>query len=268
MRRSSRWRANWSSRYGTISRSRSFWGALPECWQIVNALLTRSRSGWRADATAGNLLPAPGLRAQREGAQRHRPAARRKGGLTRVGRALKQLGIPTFRSIRPSRAVNRARVCILYMRCRRNRGWPRSRRSRAANCYVKEHFVPNYNARFPVPATKAGPGVHCLRRPAVPRSALHPRGAQHRPRQLRALEGQIAAAAPTLLQATVRVHDYPDGGHVIVGRPGATTGPTCFSQPDRPLRDRVAIQLKNCVALADLPGQWIDAVHQRSFPVI
>jgi Transposase DDE domain group 1 len=39
-----------------------------------------------------------------------------------------------------------------------------------------------------------------------------------------------------------------------------------LGQPDRALRDEVAGRPENLAALADLPGQWIDKVHQRRPP--
>src|SRR6266550_784610 len=48
----------------------------------------------------------------------------------------------------------------------------------------------------------------------------------------------------------------------------AITGCAASRQPDGPFRDEVAKSTREPAALADLPGRWIDKVHQRRPPRI
>ena len=58
----------------------------------------------------------------------------------------------------------------------------------------------------------------------------------------------------------------PRPGDALGCRRQSAHGSGCLGQPDGPLRDRLADPAENLAALADLPGQWIDAVHKRRQP--
>src|ERR1700720_974955 len=59
----------------------------------------------------------------------------------------------------------------------------------------------------------------------------------------------------------------PRPDNALGGRRRGANGPGCLGQPDGALRDRV-VGADNVAALAVLPGQWIDAVHQRRQPKV
>jgi hypothetical protein len=58
----------------------------------------------------------------------------------------------------------------------------------------------------------------------------------------------------------------PRPGDALGGRRPGDHRLCCFGQPDGALRDEVASRPENLAALANLPGQWIDKVHQRRPP--
>src|SRR5271165_567703 len=83
--------------------------------------------------------------------------------------------------------------------------------------------------------------------------------------------GRVAAAvgirpAGWLRGCERRRSVVPRSGDALGGRRQGAHGSVCLGQPDGPLRDRMAGGAGNLAALADLPGQWIDAVHKRRPP--
>ena len=117
-----------------------------------------------------------------------------KGQLTQVGRALKQLGITHIPSYSPEARGRMERVFgTLQKRLPQELGLAEITTTAAANRYLKEQFVPDYNARFAVPAAEPGSAFIALCRPAARGRAVHPGGPPGRPRQLRALERPVLA---------------------------------------------------------------------------
>src|SRR5215470_9206204 len=80
-----------------------------------------------------------------------------KKGLTQVGRALCQLGITHIPSYSPQGRGRMERVFgTLQKRLPQELRLARIKTVAAANRYLKERFVPDYNARFAVPAAEPG----------------------------------------------------------------------------------------------------------------
>lgn len=91
-----------------------------------------------------------------------------KGRLTQVGRALKQLGITHIPSYSPEARGRIERVFgTLQMRLPPELGLAEITTTAAANRYLEEHFVPDYNARFVVPAAEPGSAFIALCRSAA-----------------------------------------------------------------------------------------------------
>ena len=102
----------------------------------------------------------------------------------------------------------------------------------AANRYLKQEFVPDYNARFAVPADEEGSAfIPYAGRPLEDILCIQ-ESRQGRPRQLRELEQGSALQIPPqrhrhhYVKATVRVHEYPDGQLAIFD------GPSCLARFD------------------------------------
>ena len=161
-----------------------------------------------------------------------------KSQLTQVGRALSQLGITHIASYSPQGRGRMERVFgTLQKRLPQELRLARIRTVAGANRYLKERFVPDYNARFAVPAAEPGSAfipylgrpiadVLCIQEDRVvgadncviwSRQRLQIPPQRHRRHYVR---------------ATVRVHEYPDGSLAIFD------GPRCLARFDHNGRDR------------------------------
>src|SRR5499427_10293664 len=155
-----------------------------------------------------------------------------KKELTQVGRALSQLGITHIPSYSPQGRGRMERVFgTLQKRLPQELRLARLKTVAAANRYLKECFVPDYNARFTVPAAEPGSAftpyvgrpledVLCVQEDRVVgadncvsdnRRSLQIPPQRHRQHYVR---------------ATVRVHEYPDGSLAIFD------GPRCLVRFD------------------------------------
>ena len=155
-----------------------------------------------------------------------------KTQLTQVGRALSQLGITHIASYSPQGRGRMERVFgTLQKRLPQELRLARIKTVAAANRYLKDHFVPDYNARFGVPAAEPGSAfvpyvgrpiadVLCVQEDRVvgadncvsyKRHSLQIPPQRHRQHYVR---------------ATVRVHEYPDGWLAIFD------GPRCLARFD------------------------------------
>jgi hypothetical protein len=155
-----------------------------------------------------------------------------KTQLTQVGRALSQLGITHIPSYSPQARGRMERVFgTLQKRLPQELRLARIRSVSAANRYLRERFVPDYNARFAVPAAEPGSAfvayvgrpledVLCVQEDRVVggdncvswrRRSLQIPPQRHRQHYVR---------------ATVRVHEYPDGALAIFD------GPRCLARFD------------------------------------
>src|SRR5215471_6376522 len=148
-----------------------------------------------------------------------------KTQLTQVGRALSQLGITHIPSYSPQARGRMERVFgTLQNRLPQELRLAKIKTIAAANRYIKERFVPDYNARFAVPAAEPGTAfvpyagrpledVLCIQEDRVvgndncvsyKRRSLQIPPQYHRQHYVR---------------ATVRVHEYPDGSLAIFDGP-------------------------------------------------
>ncbi len=162
-----------------------------------------------------------------------------KTQLTQVGRALSQLGITHIASYSPQGRGRMERVFgTLQKRLPQELRLARIKTLAAANRYLKERFVPDYNARFAGPAAEPGTAfvpyvgrpiedVLCVQEDRVVgadncvswnRQSLQIPPQGHRRHYVR---------------ATVRVHQYPDGRLAIFD------GPRCLVRfdPKEPTSD-------------------------------
>jgi hypothetical protein len=153
-----------------------------------------------------------------------------KKELTQVGRALCQLGITHIPSYSPQARDRMERVFgTLQKRLPQELRLAWIRTIAAANCYLRERFVPEYNARFAVPAAEPGSAfvpyigrpiedVLCLQEDRVVGAdncvSYNRRSLQIPPQHHRA----------HYVKATVRVHQYPDGSLAIFD------GPRCLAR--------------------------------------
>lgn len=148
-----------------------------------------------------------------------------KTQLTQVGRALSQLGITHIASYSPQGRGRMERVFgTLQKRLPQELRLARIKTVVGANRYLKERFVPDYNARFAIPAAEPGSAfvpyvgrpiedVLCIQEDRVVgadncvtwnRRSLQIPPQRHRRHYVR---------------ATVRVHEYPDGRLAIFDGP-------------------------------------------------
>jgi hypothetical protein len=155
-----------------------------------------------------------------------------KKELTQVGRALSQLGITHIPSYSPQGRGRMERVFgTLQKRLPQELRLAKIRTIAGANRYLKERFIPDYNARFTVPAAEPGSAftpyvgrpiedVLCVQEDRVVgadncvsynRRSLQIPAQRHRQHYVR---------------ATVRVHEYPDGRLAIFD------GPRCLVRFD------------------------------------
>src|ERR1700736_6963313 len=155
-----------------------------------------------------------------------------KTQLTQVGRALSQLGIIHIPSYSPQARGRMERVFgTLQNRLPQELRLARIKTIAAANRYLKDRFVPDYNARFAVPAAQPG-------------SAFVPYAGRPLADVLCVQEDRVVAADNCVswrrrslqippqrhrhhyVRATVRVHEYPDGRLAIF------VGPRCLARFD------------------------------------
>lgn len=155
-----------------------------------------------------------------------------KRQLTQVGRALSQLGITHIASYSPQGRGRMERVFgTLQKRLPQELRLSRIKTVAAANRYLKQRFVPDYNARFAVKAAEPGSAfiryvgrpiedVLCIQEDRVVgadncvtwnRRSLQIPPQRHRQHYVR---------------ASVRVHEYPDGRLAIFD------GPRCLARFD------------------------------------
>jgi hypothetical protein len=155
-----------------------------------------------------------------------------KTQLTQVGRALSQLGITHIASYSPQGRGRMERAFgTLQKRLPQELRLARIKTVAAANRYLKERFVPDYNARFGVPAAEPGSAfvpyvgrpiedVLCIQDDRVVGAdncvAWNRRTLQIPPQRHRR----------HYVRATVRVHEYPDGSLAIFD------GPRCLARFD------------------------------------
>jgi len=161
-----------------------------------------------------------------------------KAQLTQVGRALSQLGITHIASYSPQGRGRMERVFgTLQKRLPQELRLARIKTVAGANRYLTERFVPDYNARFAVPAAEPGSAfiayvgrpiedVLCIQEDRVVgadncvswnRRSLQIPPQHHRRHYVRAI---------------VRVHEYPDGHLAIFD------GPRCLARFDQKARNR------------------------------
>jgi hypothetical protein len=152
-----------------------------------------------------------------------------KTQLTQVGRALSQLGITHIASYSPQGRGRMERVFgTLQKRLPQELRLARIKTVAGANRYLRERFVPDYNARFAVPAAEPGSAfvpyvgrpiadILCLQEDRVVGAdncvSYNRRSLQIPPQRHR----------QHYVRATVRVHEYPDGGLAIYD------GPRCLA---------------------------------------
>lgn len=155
-----------------------------------------------------------------------------KKELTQVGRALSQLGITHIPSYSPQARGRMERAFgTLQKRLPQELRLNRIKTVAAANRYLRERFVPDYNARFAVPAAAPGSAfipyvgrpledVLCVQEDRVVGSdncvSWRRRSLQIPPQRHR----------QHYVRATVRVHEYPDGALAIFD------GPRCLVRFD------------------------------------
>jgi hypothetical protein len=148
-----------------------------------------------------------------------------KTHLTQVGRALRQLGITHIASYSPQGRGRIERVFgTLQNRLPQELRLARIKTLPAANRYLKQRFVPDYNARFAVPTEQPGSAfipyvgaslqdVLCIqedRRVGADNCVTWKR---------RSLQIPAQGHRRHYVQATVRVHEYPDGRLAIFDGP-------------------------------------------------
>jgi transposase len=151
---------------------------------------------------------------------------------TQVGRALAQLGITHIASYSPEARGRMERVFGTLQ----NRLPPELRLAaittvEAANRYLKEQFVPDYNARFAVPAAEDGSAfIPYAGRPLE--DILCIQESRQVGRDNCVIWKRLCLQIPPqrhrhhYVKATLRVHEYPDGQFAIFD------GPSCLARFD------------------------------------
>ncbi len=151
---------------------------------------------------------------------------------TQVGRALAQLGITHIPSYSPEARGRMERVFgTLQSRLPPELRLAEIATAEAANRYLKEQFVPDYNARFAVPATEEGTAfIPYAGRPLD--DILCIQESRQVGRDNCVNWNGISLQIPPqrhrhhYVKATVRVHQYPDGQLAIFD------GPSCLARFD------------------------------------
>jgi len=155
-----------------------------------------------------------------------------KTQLTQVGRALSQLGITHIASYSPQGRGRMERVFgTLQKRLPQELRLARIKTVAGANRYLKERFVPDYNARFVVPAAEPGSAfVPYVGRPIADVLCIQEDrlvGADNCVTwNRRSLQIPPQRHRRHYVRATVRVHEYPDGRLAIFD------GPRCLARFD------------------------------------
>ncbi len=161
---------------------------------------------------------------------------------TQVGRALAQLGITHIPSYSPEARGRMERAFGTLQ----NRLPPELRLAgittiEAANRYLKEQFVPDYNARFAVPAAEQGSAfIAYAGRPLE--DVLCVQENRHVGRDNCVAWNGLSLQIPPqrhrhhYVKATVRVHQYPDGQLAIFDGPGCLARFDCNGKPIDALR--------------------------------
>ena len=156
-----------------------------------------------------------------------------KGNLTQVGRALAQLGIRHIPSYSPEARGRMERVFGTLQQ----RLPPELRRAgagtlEAGNRYLRERFVPAYNARFGKPAAEEGTAFVAYAGGVSLRDVLSVQEDRVVGRDNcvawagRSLQIPAQRHRRHYVRATVRVHEYPDGTLAIFD------GPRCLVRYD------------------------------------
>jgi len=164
-----------------------------------------------------------------------------KAQLTQVGRALSQLGITHIASYSPQGRGRMERVFgTLQKRLPQELRLARIKTVAAANRYLKECFVPDYNARFAVAAAEPGTAfIPYVGRPIADILCIQEErvvGADNCVTwKRRSLQIPPQRHRPHYVRATVRVHEYPDGRLAIFD------GPRCLARFDPNSRNDDAI---------------------------
>jgi len=156
-----------------------------------------------------------------------------KSRLTQVGRALAQLGITHIPSYSPEARGRMERVFgTLQSRLPPELRLAEIATIAAANRYLREQFVPDYNARFAVPAAEEGSAfLPYAGRPLA--DVLCVQESRQVGRDNCVNWNGIALQIPPqrhrhhYVKATVRVHEYPNGQLAIFD------GPSCLARFDR-----------------------------------
>ncbi|HEY4071411.1 MAG TPA: ISNCY family transposase [Sphingomicrobium sp.] len=152
---------------------------------------------------------------------------------TQVGRALAQLGITHIPSYSPEARGRMERVFgTLQKRLPPELRVAKITTVAGANRYLKEHFVPDHNKRFGVPAAEPGTAfVPYAGRPLEDVLCVQEDRQVGRDNCVawNGVSLQIPAQRQRhhYVKATVRVHEYPDGRLAIFD------GPTCLARFDR-----------------------------------
>jgi hypothetical protein len=155
-----------------------------------------------------------------------------KSRLTQVGRALAQLGITHIPSYSPEARGRMERVFgTLQSRLPPELRLAEIATLEAANRYLKQEFVPDYNARFAVPAAEEGSAFLAYAgRPLA--DVLCVQESRQVGRDNCVNWNGISLQIPPqrhrhhYVKATVRVHQYPDGQLAIFD------GPSCLARFD------------------------------------
>jgi len=151
---------------------------------------------------------------------------------TQVGRALAQLGITHIPSYSPEARGRMERVFgTLQSRLPPELRLAEIATVQAANCFLREQFVPDYNARFAVPAAEQGSAfIAYAGRPLEDILCIQESRQVGRDNCViwKGLSLQIPPQRHRhhYVKATVRVHQYPDGQLAIFD------GPSCLARFD------------------------------------
>jgi hypothetical protein len=167
-----------------------------------------------------------------------------KTQLTQVGRALSQPGITHIASYSPQGRGRMERVFgTLQKRLPQELRLARIKTVAGANRYLKERFVPDYNARFAVPAAEPGSAfVPYMGRPIEDVLCIQEDrvvGADNCVRwNRRSLQIPPQRHRRHCVRATVRVHEHPDG------RLAVSDGPRAFRTPEERARSAAAARAR------------------------
>lgn len=155
---------------------------------------------------------------------------------TQVGQALARLGIRHIPSYSPEGRGRMERVFgTLQQRLPPELRQAGVRTMEAANAYLRESFVPAFNARFAKPAAEPGTAFVAYAGPAL-EDVLCVQADRQVGRDNCVLWARRSLQIPPQLhrhhyvKATVRVHEYPDGRLAIFD------GPRCLARYDREAR--------------------------------